>query len=232
MAITPTSPPSIAELPPAPNSASDPVTEFDTKANNTVAAQVSMIPQINEANDWVMNTADEVYSNALEAADSAENAKTSQEAVVSSANFKGEWSSLSGGINVPSSVYHNGAYWSLLFDLIDVQASEPSSLSANWAFISGSEWVKMTSSQDVIVGSKMQVSAISANVDLNIPTMIVDQQFTVRNNLNSTQQVRLVNSSFEILGLGGSVSAGDNLTFPIGVTRTFLCRDNNVLEIL
>lgn len=232
MATTPTPPPSIIELPPAPNSVSDSVTEFDTKANNTVAAQVTMIPQINQANEWVRGTADEVYNNALEAEASAVNAKTSQEAVVSSANFKGEWSSLSGGIGVPASVYHMGAYWSLLFDLIDVQASEPTSTSSNWAFISGSEWVKIESSQDIIVGSKMQVSATSGNVDLNLLPMVVDQQFTIRNNLNSTAQVRLVNTSFSILGLGGSVSAGDNLTFPIGVTRTFLCRDNNVLEIL
>lgn len=232
MASLPTNPPGVSTFPAAPNSFTDTATEFDAKANNFVAAQVSYVPEVNTLSSWQKTTATTTYNNAIEAFESAENAKTSQEAVVSSANFKGEWSSLSGGISTPASAYHHGAYWALLFDLIDVQASEPTSTSANWAFISGSEWVKMTSSQDVIVGSKMQVSATSGNVDLNIPAMTVDQQFTVRNNLNSTNQVRLVNSSCTIMGLGGSVSAGDNLTFPVGVTRTFVCRDNNVLEIL
>lgn len=122
MAIAPTAPPSISELPPAPNSSSDSASEFDIKANATVAAQVSMIPQINSANDWTESTADEVYQNALEANNSA----TVANAVASLSNYLGVWSDLSGAKNKGGSTFHDGGIWVLLYDIADVALTEPS----------------------------------------------------------------------------------------------------------
>jgi hypothetical protein len=47
-------------------------------------------------------------------------------------NFKGEWSSLTGALAVPASVFHNGFFWQLLNNLANVAASEPG-VSADWA---------------------------------------------------------------------------------------------------
>jgi hypothetical protein len=59
----------------------------------------------------------------------------------SNADFKGVWSSLSGALNIPSSVENNGDFWKLLVDLADVTASEPSS--------SNSDWLQTANAEDV-----------------------------------------------------------------------------------
>ena len=128
MAITPTPPPSVSELPPAPNSSTDTPSQFDTKANNTVAAQVLMVPQINTANDWVESTAQEVYDNALEAKASADNAATT----AADTNFYGNWSSLTGALNKPATVFHNDLFWLLNVNLADVTLSEPALVNTDW----------------------------------------------------------------------------------------------------
>ena len=137
MATQPTAPPAIVELPPAPNSSTDTPSEFDAKANNTVAAQVVMVPQINTANDWAKQTAGEVYSNALEAADSAASASNSADVATSAANIVGKWSDLSGVYAPPVAVEHNGLVWILLVIIADISTSEPSTSNSDW-LLSGS----------------------------------------------------------------------------------------------
>jgi len=62
----------------------------------------------------------------------AQDAEAQAEIVTSAANFKGQWSTLTGALNVPASVFHNDQYWQLLNDLADVTLSEPG-VSADWA---------------------------------------------------------------------------------------------------
>ena len=77
-----------------------------------------------------MNT-QAVYTNAqAEATETAANLATT---AISGLNFKGEWSSLSGALAVPSTVYHDGTYWQLLDDIADVAASEPSVVNSDYA---------------------------------------------------------------------------------------------------
>ena len=47
------------------------------------------------------------------------------------ANFKGLWSGLTGALNVPASVYHNGNFWTLASNLADVTTATPG-VSASW----------------------------------------------------------------------------------------------------
>jgi hypothetical protein len=44
---------------------------------------------------------------------------------LSSANFKGSWSSLTGALNIPASVYHSSRFWILLSNLADVTTDVP-----------------------------------------------------------------------------------------------------------
>ena len=53
-------------------------------------------------------------------------------AAQSSANFKGEWSSLAGALAMPATVRHAGKFWVLLNNVADVAAAEPG-VSAAWA---------------------------------------------------------------------------------------------------
>ena len=200
------------------------VTWTDYQASQLVPGVNMTLTGIND-NVAVING----YSQA--AADSAEEANDYAVSAASSANFKGLWSSLSGSINVPATVFHKGAFWQLLYNLSNVAASEPSA-SSNWAFTSGTRWLKVTASQSAIVNGKMQISATAAPVDIQLVPMLVNDFITVRNNSDSTQQVRLVNSTYTINGSGGSVTSDDNLIILPNTTRTLICRDTNILEIL
>lgn len=52
------------------------------------------------------------------------------------ANFKGLWSTLTGALARPATVYHNSAYWILLVDLANVASSTPSTGNSNWLKVS------------------------------------------------------------------------------------------------
>ena len=74
--------------------------------------------------DENFNTMDQQYNSASNSASLA----------VASANFKGNWSSLTGALNIPATVYHSGEYWNLLANVADVTAHTPG-VSANWALL-------------------------------------------------------------------------------------------------
>ena len=53
--------------------------------------------------------------------------------VITTANFKGEWSALTGALAVPATVYHSGTYWQLLVNVADITLSEPTLVNSDWA---------------------------------------------------------------------------------------------------
>lgn len=59
--------------------------------------------------------------------DSANNAAIA----IAAANFKGNWSALTGALAVPASVYHSSKFWLLLSNLADVTAKVPG-VDAEW----------------------------------------------------------------------------------------------------
>ena len=133
MATAPTAPPIVNDLPPAPNSGTDTPSQFDTKANNFVAGQVAMVGEENALSAWQNTTATQVYDNAVEAKTSADAAELS----AISSGYSGTWSSLTGALNKPATVFHNELFWYLNNDLADVTASEPRALNADWQLVSG-----------------------------------------------------------------------------------------------
>ena len=135
----PTTPPTITDLPPAPNSATDTPSEFDSKANTFVAGQVGLPPEQNASNAWTKETADITYNNSIEsqssaAASAASAAESEQSARDSeaSANYVGLWSDLTGSLSIGVSTGHEGGIWRLNVNLADVTASEPSLTNADW----------------------------------------------------------------------------------------------------
>lgn len=57
------------------------------------------------------------------------------DSTVAVSNFKGLWSSLTGALNKPASVYHSGYYWFLLNDLANVTTSTPSTTNTDWLLV-------------------------------------------------------------------------------------------------
>lgn len=112
------------------------------------------------------------------------------EAAVAAANYKGEWSSLSGALNIPASVSNNGVVWVLKNNLADVTTSEPG-VSADWISVSlpapgttgnvltsdGANW---TSSAPAGGGAWEYISSVTANNSATV-------EFT--SNIDSTYDV-------------------------------------------
>lgn len=89
--------------------------------------------------DWTKNNhvpemqalGDNVYANAVEAANAAVTCTGLTNVAAAAANYKGLWSTLTGALNMPASVSHNGNYWALNANLADVTAATPG-VSASW----------------------------------------------------------------------------------------------------
>lgn len=96
----------------------------------TFAAEATTLEQTVNAAEVVVIAAKESAISAMVAA------YASADVATASANFKGLWESLTGPLEIPASVLHNGSFWMLLETLADVTANEPG-VSAKWAGTSG-----------------------------------------------------------------------------------------------
>lgn len=121
----PTAPTPIDAGPAVPSSAA-PEASFDAayEAFNTWERD-KLQPQANAL-------AQNVYGNAVEAANSATMAAASTASAQTITAFKGRWDSLTGALAMPATVLENGAYWLLLQDLPDVTAVRPGTNAAIW----------------------------------------------------------------------------------------------------
>lgn len=134
----------ISDLPAAPQRTDSP-SDFSTKADAHVASLPTLVTQLNtyadEANSTqtAINTSESNASASATAA--AGSSSTAQNAAVTAqglANNRGAWSNLTGALNVPASVVHDGFTWLLLNNLSDVTASEPGSTN-DWQKVDNTE---------------------------------------------------------------------------------------------
>lgn len=91
---------------------------FSTESDQLAA---SLTPFVNEANALGA----EANTNATNAEADADSASANGVAAEGNANAKGEWSNLTGALNVPATVEHNDTFWQLISDLTDVTTKEP-----------------------------------------------------------------------------------------------------------
>jgi hypothetical protein len=95
---------------------------------------------------------------------------------LAAANFKGNWSDLTGALAVPSCVLHEDQFWELLSDLADVTASEPADANADWAVLPvGTSIVAKTANYSVTQGQMaagcvtLTNEGASGNIDFQLP---------------------------------------------------------------
>jgi hypothetical protein len=133
----PTSPPTISALG-TPPSRTQTQTEFTTNANALFGALPTFRSETNAVASNVYANAVEAAASAVTAAAAAVTASAADANVAAMANFKGNWSALTGALAKPASVFHNGAFWALLNNLADVTTSQPG-VSADWQ-VCGGAW--------------------------------------------------------------------------------------------
>lgn len=135
--------------------------------------------------DWTKNSqvpemqalGDNVYANAVEAAASAVTCNSVTTIAAAAANYKGLWSALTGALNMPASVSHNGNYWALNANLADVTAATPG-VSASWQplNIGAGGATETNSAVDVtLTAASYRVQAVAMTVpdkSVNLPSAL------------------------------------------------------------
>lgn len=119
----PTAPPTLTPAPTSP----------DRADRATFAARAVAL------DDWTKNTQvpelqaslANVYANAVDAYNNATTCTALTSVAAAAANYKGLWSTLTGALNMPASVSHNGNYWALNTNLANVATATPG-VSASW----------------------------------------------------------------------------------------------------
>ncbi|MDR6767734.1 hypothetical protein J2W88_003015 [Acidovorax delafieldii] len=145
-------PPAIEPAPTVPSSASAEET-FDAayEAFNTW--------EKNELQPKLAPLAANVFANASETVDATEaavaaavSASTAASQAVAAANFKGLWPSMTGPLNKPACVKHNGRFWMLLNNLADVTTSQPG-VSADWTALNvGQVSARISANTNAVAG--------------------------------------------------------------------------------
>ena len=94
----------------------------------------------------------------------ATNAANSATAAAANANFAGNWGDLTGALNIPASVQHDGSIWQLLTDLADVTTSEPSDVNSDWARIIPVTVDGSVEVDDLILGGALDITITADTV--------------------------------------------------------------------
>tara|TARA_R110000772_G_scaffold268452_1_gene395558 strand:+ start:2493 stop:5870 length:3378 start_codon:yes stop_codon:yes gene_type:complete len=139
---------SITEITPitaTPPDRSQPAATFNANASATLAAQKLLTEEL-------VVSIPEMNTDISGVAASATAADASATAAAASANSLGEWSALTGAVNVPASVTHSSQIWILDTNLADVTTSEPG--------VSG-DWTKLVTT-NVVAGSTQDFTASGA----------------------------------------------------------------------
>lgn len=113
----------ITPLPDAPLPTDSPAV-FNTKAFGFLSALPAFCDEANALSEEVNAAAESANDMAVAAASSAT-------AAAGAANFKGDWSSLSGALAIPASVSHLSSVWILTQNVADVTAEVPG-ISSKW----------------------------------------------------------------------------------------------------
>lgn len=215
----------------------DPQTKFSNDVGTFLPYFGTIGPEYNIMGEWVNDQAvlidqaiidgqSAIDNSVAEAMQYAVDAENSANLASSSANFKGRWADLTGALNIPSSVEHNGSDWQLLTNLSDVTASEPTASNPDWKEIkSGQESVPISGNFTAEAGAVYLVTT----ADITMPTIATGEIFEFH---AITDNVRVLNPGYTIKNGTRSIAAGDDLLLTNGQTVKLAVIDANNMEAI
>lgn len=160
----------ITTLPPAPQR-SDSV-NFAAKADLFLSALPTFGEEANDLAAEVNQTAVEVNQDASDAANSAATALTAANTAISATAFKGPWSSLTGALNVPATVFHLGQYWILQQNLPNVAAVQPGTDLTKWVPLVAGAAPSVVITTDATAVPGIRYLMASTNITLTFPAVL------------------------------------------------------------
>lgn len=157
-----------------------------------------------------------------------------QNATAALANYKGNWSSLTGALNKPATVGHVGGFWVLNVNLANVALSEPSLTNTDWQFVSGTKWQPTRTASFAVAANTMNsILATSTPVDATLQSAVPDGSFfVVSNSAVSTQAVRILNSGYTIRNAVKTITSSDNIVLAAGQTAYLRAISSTILEVV
>lgn len=131
--------------------------------------------QMNALAENVNNNANEASLASTAAVTAAASASTAASQAVAAANFKGEWPDMTGPLNKPACVKHNGRFWMLLNNLADVTTSQPG-VSADWTALNvGQVSARISANTNAVAG--VFYVATTAGITLTVPAGFTADDF-------------------------------------------------------
>ena len=138
--------PPIRDLGTVPNNNMDEAT-FNVTAENFTTQMAPWGGDVKAVADSAKTNAEYSNERAVNANDSAETAaarlvdvQTAANGAFAAANYKGEWSTLTGALNVPATVTHLGRLWYLKLNLANVTTQAPALGSTYWGEVSRNDF--------------------------------------------------------------------------------------------
>ena len=111
------------------------IIDIDLIKAETIGIKDQGIIDITNIKDQAVIATDLIKTETIAAKNIAEAAR---DAALALANFKGEWSTLIGALDMPASVIHEGTFWILTANVLDVTLLEPGvDLSGTWKMYAG-----------------------------------------------------------------------------------------------
>lgn len=165
----PVDPPLVINLPPAPLVTDSPEV-FDDKSFPFAEALDPWGQSLNALAQSTKTNAVAAKEGAVDAQQAATEAASSAAAVSGAANFKGLWSDLSGPLNMPATVKHNGRFWLLTRNVTAVQSEEPG-VSTAWTS-SSAEASVIEVSTNTVMQPGVIYGVTTANITLSLPATV------------------------------------------------------------
>lgn len=162
-----TSPTPITPLPTPVPQRSDPA-NFAARGDALMVALPALVTETNAAGVATYDNAVEAATSAATSTSAATDAVAASSVALAAANFKGMWSSLTGALNKPASVKHNGRFWLLLNNLANVALSQPG-VSSDWTSLDAGRVLQTITTNTVAVPGVYYV-ADAAGITLTVPT--------------------------------------------------------------
>lgn len=186
---------------PTPPSRDDP-TNFSSRADAFLAALPTFATEANVLAVTVNSDAATATSASGTAISASNSAGDAADIALGAANFKGLWSSLSGALNKPACVKHNGRFWLLLNNLANVTTSEPG-VSADWTSMDAGVPITqvITTNTNAVVGVRYIIA--NASLILTLPTsgLVKGDYIGVRTAITPTTNTLLAFGAEKLFGV-------------------------------
>lgn len=233
--------PVIPELPEVPvrNEAK---ADFSRKSSEFISALPALRTAINDAGAWIqaaMSTITGYVQSAINArddasgfaddasgyADTAGNLAADAEGfataadgyaqlALATANFKGEWDTLSGFLAAPASVYWDGAYWNALNDIADVALSEPG-VSNDWVTPESKieTWTAISASATLSPWGRYRIAFPASPITLTLPAVAPNNTLVRLYRSSGSSAGSTINPNGKtFMGAAGAVTIDTNIT--------------------